>query len=42
MDKNEIRYMKETDTKESKKWYQNLIDSIKEDIESLLELVRAK
>ena len=39
--KNEFRKMKEKDLRENKIWYHDLVDSIKEDIESMLELVRA-
>ena len=42
MDKNEFRHLKETDLIEHRPWWRDLIESVKEDIESLLELVSAK
>ena len=39
-DKNEFRKLKETDLKENRKWYHDLIESIKEDIARMMELVR--
>ena len=41
-DKNEFRNLKKEDLREHRPWYKDLVDSIKEDIESMLELVRAK
>ena len=40
-DKNEFRKLKEKDLREHRPWYRDLVDSIKEDIDSLLDLVRA-
>ena len=41
-DKNEFRKLKETDLRENRPWYKDLVDSIKEDIDAMLELVLAK
>lgn len=38
-DKNSFRELKEKDLRENKKWYHDLVDSIKEDIDAMLELV---
>ena len=40
--KNEFRSLKEKDLREHKRWYHDLVDSIKEDVNAMLELVRAK
>ena len=40
MDKNEIRYMSESDTIEGKKWYQEVIDFIKDEVRSMMELIQ--
>ena len=40
MDKNEFRYIQESDTIEGKKWYHELIEFIREEIESMLDMVR--
>ena len=41
-DKNTFRNLKKKDLRENRKWYHDLVDSIKEDIDAMLELVRVK
>ena len=40
MDKNEFRYIKESDTIEGYKWYHELIDFIKEEVRGMMELIK--
>jgi hypothetical protein len=40
VDKNEFRYMSETDTIEGKRWYQEMIAFIKEEVRLMMELIR--
>ncbi len=40
VEKNEIRYMRESDTIEGKKWYQEVIDFIKDEVRSMMELIQ--
>jgi hypothetical protein len=40
VDKNEIRYMSETDTIEGKRWYHEVIDFIKEEVRLMMELIK--
>ena len=39
-DKNEVRTMEKKDTIEGRKWYHDVIQTIREDLESMLEMVR--
>ena len=39
-DKNEFRKLKESDLVENRKWYHDLIESVREDIDRMLEIVR--
>ena len=38
-DKNEFRTMEKKDTVEGRKWYHDVIETIREDLESMLEMV---
>ena len=40
MDKNDFRYIQEHDTIEGKKWYHDFLHFMKEEINSMLELIR--
>jgi hypothetical protein len=39
MNKNQYRYIKKTDTIEGRKWYHDLFESIKEDIDTMVSMI---
>jgi hypothetical protein len=40
VDKNEFRYIKETDTIEGYKWYHEMIDFVKSEVKALMECIK--
>jgi hypothetical protein len=40
-DKNEFRYMQENGTIEGYKWYHKMVDSFKQEINTMLDMIRS-